>query len=753
MRHPAIMGISIALALAATVGTAQAKAPRWRPVEDVVYQQEVGYRIPTDTPIQAVAVFGGDVYTGGANGLQRLVGREGFDSVSGAPHEPVHRLAAIHGALWLVTEKGLHRFAAGVWQRVAEGDFADVCAHGGDVMVAGREGLSRFGDNGLDPLTSSRRGPATLLAAASYGETLYCLGKERLALFDGQRYEWEDVIDFGEFPVTEMRDVLAFGSRLLVATAKGLGVLRGTAATVIRGPDGLPCEDTRVLAQGFARDYWIGTSRGAIRAVDGEFHYFSAPRWLPNDAVNDIACGDSAAYIATDGGLGIIEYEPYTLLKKAAYYERHLEEWGQKRMAFVHILQWNPDKGGWVREVSDNDVGWSTHYWAAQAFKYAATKDPVARERAVAGFNAMKFSEEVTSIDGFPARSVWGVGETGNRTTGGSGGYPAEWNPTPDGQWAWKGDTSSDETDAHFYYAAIFYELAANDPEKEAVRDHLNRVSTHIIDNGWVLRDLDGKPTVWARWDPEYFAGKGRYAKGLNGMEILNYMRTAQAITGDPKYAAALQQLLDMDYTAEVLRQKLVFPRSFIFHSDDRLAFYNYYTLLQYETDPHLRSIYARSLERSYEIERIEHNPWFNFIYGARTGNDCETEEAVKHLREWPLDLVQYSFDFSHRADLVTPEGYVPYCGVTRAFSPRERGPGRWTNNMGAVRGGYSGHEVEDPSGWLDAYWMGRYYGFILPPDTDDPKLTTVPDRALRLGAVPYDGPPMPDVLEQWRSR
>ena len=31
----------------------------------------------------------------------------------------------------------------------------------------------------------------------------------------------------------------------------------------------------------------------------------------------------------------------HTLQKKAAFYERHLEEWGQKRLGLVHKLEWD----------------------------------------------------------------------------------------------------------------------------------------------------------------------------------------------------------------------------------------------------------------------------------------------------------------------------------------------------------------------------------------------------------------------------
>lgn len=61
---------------------------------------------------------------------------------------------------------------------------------------------------------------------------------------------------------------------------------------------------------------------------------------------------------------------------------------------------------------------------------------------------------------------------------------------------------------------------------------------------------------------------------------------------------------------------------------------------------------------------------------------------------------------------------------------------------------GGSNAEVVDPGGWLDAYWMGRYYGFISASSTDDPALTEVPERGLQRGAEPYAGPERPDIEE-----
>lgn len=724
-----------------------AAAPLWTPVRDAVYLQETGRQLPTEQPVFAVAVLDGVIYAGFGDGVRRVNG-EALEPVPGGPAVFVQRMKALDGALWVMTDKGLHRFSKNAWTMVSGELFSDVCLHQDKVFAVSGSRLFQWDGAALALLTDGEGAVGPIRALASHAETLYCLGYDRLFLFDGKEFVTARRmnVEFGALPSKDLRDIVSAGSRLIVATHAGLGVVRGTAATAILGADGLPWEECLGLAPGFDRDYWVATTKGAIRAVDGEFHYFMGPRWLPDNQVNAAACGGRLAVFATNRGLGIIEYEPYTLQKKADYYERHLEEWGQKRMMFTHKLEWDGNRGHWTREVSDNDVGWSTHYWAAQAFKFAATGDPEARKNAAAGFNAMKWSEEITSIEGFPARSIWAVGETGHQAEGGSGGFAAEWHPTPDGLWEWKGDTSSDETDAQYYYAWVFYQTAATEKEKEKVRDHLRRMTDHIMDNGWVLMDVDGKPTVWGRWDPEYFNGKGKYAKGLNGLEILTYLRVTHAVTGDAKYLDAYNGLLERGYAEEVVHQKHVSPTPMIFHSDDRLAFYVYYGILQTETEPFMRGVYRRSLERSWEIERIERIPWFNFIYGALTGNDCELPEAVAHLREWPLDLVKHPYDFTHRADLQTPKGYMPYAKVERAFSPRETNACRWTDNRGEVRGG--GGDVVDPAGWLDAYWMARYYGMILPPETDDPALLSVPRRGLQLGAPPYDGPPMPNVMD-----
>lgn len=721
------------------------------PLPDAVYLQEVGRKIATSEPVTAVATLGDLVVTGSSRGVQRLDGDRLIDEPGLT--QPVRRLVATRDTLWAMADSGLHRRVNGSWQRVAEQRVADLTMHRGELIAVGGRTAWRVAGDKLESITTNDA-PFELTRAFSNGDTLYIHGPGRVSFIERRKWGGVDLYDFpadlgwdwGGLPAPATTDALLLDSRIYLGTARGLGELRGMSLQVIRGDRGLPYEDITSLARGFTNDLWIGTSRGAIRMVGGDFHYFSGQRWLPGERVAAIASSTHTVYVATDRGLGIIRYEPYTLAKKAAYYERHLEEWGQKRLGLTHKLEWDDTLKEFVREISDNDGGYSGDYLAAQSYRYAITKDPVARREAVNSFQAIRWLETMTGIPGLPARAVWAKGERGHKAMHGSGGYPAEWHDTADGKFEWKGDTSSDELCSHFYSVGLFLDFVAQGDEVSQAKSLLGRIASHLIDHRWQLIDADGKPTRWGRWDPEYFlTDEGHFDRGLQCVEILSFMRMAEAVTGDGKFGKAYQQLVDLGYPAHTLRQRQVFPPDSVLHFEDQLAFWCWWNLLRKETDPDLRSLYRRGLERSYEVVRVEKNPWFNFLYGALTGNDCEPEQSVRHLRDWPLDLIVWSYENSHRADLRTPAGYVALKAGIRPFPAREHEPMRWDAWTMKLDGGSGGRDVIEPGGWLLAYWMGRYHGYIAAPETRDPALLTVEHSYGRdRGAKPYDGPPRP---------
>lgn len=756
-----VLGISISI----SAGIATEKPDHlWKKASDPVYLQEVSEKIPTENPVTAIAVFDGTCYSV-INNQIHMVQKGSLSRMKSAPNA-VKKLITAGNALWALSDDGLFRLQGKKWQKLSEEKFVDLTMHFDVLHAATRDAIYRLENDKfidikpeggyytsnttmmMEDGTQILADPVKIGPVAgieSYCGTLYILRPGELALFDGKIFN-RDFIDWGRIPSYKTNDFLRFGSRLFISTDRGLAVLRGAALTTLKGKDGLPYENTTCLAQGFDGDLWIGTTMGAVRMLKDDWHYFGADHWLPGNNVRDIAVGDKNVYIATDAGIGIIHYEPYTLLKKAAFYERHIDEWGHKRLGFIHTIYKRGDE--WVREVSDNDGGHTAPYLAAMCHKYVVTGDETARQAAVESFKAMLWLDRITPKDGFIARAIWSAtGDLDERGRHGSGGLPAKWYATDDGKWYWKGDTSSDEVIAHFYAVSIFHDLVAQGREKELAKEHLARIASHIIDNGWVMRDMDEKPTRWGRWDPQYLLRPYGYVdKGVNGLEAQAFMLTAAALTGDQKYKDGFQQLLDWGYLNYTVRQKNIFPPEALAPWDDNLAFRSYYTMLRYTDDPQLRSVYLRSIARTWEVKRMEHISWFNFAYGALSGNDCEVDEAVKHLREWTLDCVEHTYRNSHRADLFTKPGYVAYEGGTRGISPRETAVMRGSRNSLRYDGGAGSRRVMEPTSFLRDYWMARYHGMIDAPKTDDPDLISVkPRTGQQFGAKPYKGEPRPE--------
>lgn len=765
-----LLALFAATANAATRTTAPPPNPRYKPVPDRVYQQEVGNQIFTPTAVTDVAVWQGNVFVvAGAKELCRVEDGK-LASLEQAPARTA-RLIALGDQLWAIAGDGLYRLtdSNGAAKKMLGGAVVDVCLHNGLVHAATRDTIYRLdGETFVDikpkdgwltsDTTMQMEDGSQVLAEpveigpieriASYSGTLYLLGHGHLRLLDGAMYVTSPA-DWGTLPSRNVRAMCSHGSRLMFATDRGLATLRGAAFTTTTGKHSLPYEDVTCIAPGFADDLWIGTTAGAIRNVGSRYHFFGASHWLPGERVNAVATDDAqrSVYIATDRGLGIIHYEPYTLKKKAAFFEQQVEAGGHKRLGFVHEIYRGGDADRqWLREISDNDGGHTAHYLAAMTFKYAVTKDEAARREAVDAFQAMRWLQTITGTDGFFARAIWAEGvDEGERSTQGSGGLPAKWVPTKDGKWSWKGDTSSDEVNAHYYAVALFHDLAAQGDEQTQAAEHLARISKHIIDNGWVLRDVDGKPTRWGRWDPNYLQRPyGSDSRGLNSLEAQTYMWTAIGLTGKPEFRKALDQLLTWRYDTYTVREKITFPPENVVTWDDELAFHCFHPLLTYCDEPRLRSIYLRALARHWEVMRMQKIPFFNFIYGGLTGNDCDAEPAVQHLREWSLDTIAHHFHNSHRADLAPEPGYPPYVGDKRALSPRELAC-TWGSRSAIEHDGGSGRTATPPVGWLEDYWMGRYYGMIAAPLASDPRLVDVPPQAIApWGAKPYNGPPRP---------
>jgi hypothetical protein len=503
----------------------------------------------------------------------------------------------------------------------------------------------------------------------------------------------------------------------LIGTRSGVILRNAEGATEpFPGNRALPWNEITVVAEERPGIVWLGTTRGAIRLDVGdknELEYFAGRRWLSDDRVKGLGFDNSqpgvAVWIETDTGFSRVSYSPMTLEQKAKHFEDRVRARHVRHGFTADSRLLVPGDLTSSRMISsDNDGLWTAMYVAAECFRFKVTGDSAARDFARQGIQAMMRLESITGIRGFPARSFIKPDTEAQPKDG-------EWHATADGAWKWKGDTSSDEIVGHYLGYAVYYDLVADEAEKKEISALVDRITTHILDHGYHLFDLDGKPTRWGWWAPDEI-WTDPDETGLRALHILSHLKVAEHITNNPRYTAAYDELVTRHRYAQLTRNQKINIPGRINHSDDELAFLSYYPLLRYETDAGLRALYTESLERSWQCERAERNPLWNYIYAAGTGDrNRDAAESVRTLRRIPWDLVSWPVMNSHRLD-VTLDPVADRFKQKQSLlvlPPDERPQMKWNGNPYAPDGGGSGKSEDDGAFFLLPYWMGRYHGFI----------------------------------------
>lgn len=496
---------------------------------------------------------------------------------------------------------------------------------------------------------------------------------------------------------------------------------------------------------------WGATPRGLLRwtypsdksdpkSAGIECGYFRSKRWLVNDDVRSLALGpDGALYVGTAEGLTVLRGKEMTLVDKAAYYEamiraRHVRPPGLVERCLLRVPG---DLSTYEPMDTDNDGEYTGTYLVAEAYRYAATKDPVAKKNAESAYRALEFLQTVTGTSGFIARTVvpadWTRIADPNRTyspherTEMLAENPREkfverrWRLSGDLEWLWKGDTSSDEITGHLYSYAVYHDLVAEGAEKKRVADLTSRVVDFIIDGGYVLRDEDGQATLWGVWSPDKLNRDPNWIneRGVNSVEILSYLTTARHMTGDEKYEREIERLLvEEDYAKNILSPRPYDPAAYTY-IDDELIVMAYHALLTYETNPYRKELYRKSLDAWFRTVRADASPCYNFMYAYMSGAqpvEYLRDPAVRLLRDVPLDMIHWSIDNTDREDIELVNIPQAETVQTRPLLPPSEIPVmRWDNNPHRARGGEGGHAEMCPAFWLWGYWIGRYHGMIGP--------------------------------------
>lgn len=478
---------------------------------------------------------------------------------------------------------------------------------------------------------------------------------------------------------------------------------------------------------------WAGSTGGLMYHQPGWPHWrlFHSRRWLPDNHVCRLAVvSKNEVWVETKAGLVRLVRRPETLQHKCEVIHSQLRQ-HHVRYGLVGSIQLKSAgtlDAGSQQPDSDNDGLWTALYIAAESYRFAVTGDPTARQNAWESMQALMFLEKITGAPGFVARSVVPI------SIDKEGQFP--WEKSKDGKWWWKGDTSSDELDGHFFAYSVFYDLAATEEQKDQVRPVVQRIMDRLIDGNWYYRDPSGRVTTWGRWAPELLNRDPEWVaeRGLNSLEILSYLKTTHHISGDARYDKAAQELIEKHgYAINTLRLKMterVDPE--VNHSDDELAFIAYYPMLRYERNPQLRAIYLLSLERSWIEERPEQSPFFNFIYAVCrqasdwphpdhrppkpfiVPGDYDRNLCLRWFQEIPSDLIQWTVINSTRRDLgrVYLNRHGELC-TTRLLPLAERPVMRWNGDPFVLDGGAAGRSRDDGTFILLPYWMGRYHRLI----------------------------------------
>lgn len=598
-----------------------------------------------------------------------------------------------------------------------------------DVIVETEGGQLYFDGHSLTPTTAEKRAAEKQV---TFNGTTFAIQKNRLVRLENGKAN--PVLEFGRdgLPDDDVRDLaLSPGGALCVATASGIGTLSkdGKWRHVTGKSGGLPVEDVTCLS--FADDgtLWVGTKVGAARRhPNGEWNYRMGPRWMIGDEVLDIiAEPEGAAYILTADSITHLFARKMTLREKAKIYDAIAQARHVRHGAVTSCNLRDPNNfDSWYMTDSDNDGLWTAIYLGAKCFEYAATKDPEAKKLAKQHFDFMHRLEHITGVSGFVARSL----RPSKYKSGGHEEYSyngdGEWHESKvEPGWQWKADTSSDELSGHFFSWGVYYDyVAKGDPaEEKRVQELVRRVANHLIDHDFTLTDLDGKPTRWAVYSPRMLHGDLAWSDqvGFNALGILAHLKVAIHICGDQKIKDAYKMLIDKwGYNVKAMFAKEMLPNTpfaGINHSDDEMAWLEYYHLLLYpDEDEHLHWQYRYSAARSMRPEISERSPFFNFPFAISEPKWAHVADGVDTLERWPLDLRNFAVRNSHRADvIVDPRPSRHHQKLLIVPLPiDERVPEKWNLDPYEANGGGNGANEECGAEWLLPYWMAVYHKLII---------------------------------------
>jgi len=335
------------------------------------------------------------------------------------------------------------------------------------------------------------------------------------------------------------------------------------------------------------------------------------------------------------------------------------------------------------------DACWLTGiYAAAESFRYAVTRDPDARELARRSWLALHKMANVTPEPGVVVRcfnrSLYGFkpGPPGN-------GRKKYWHKDPDREMYYIADISRDQLSGYFIGLAAYYDLVADESEKEIIRTDTDNIMRLIIDNGMKAKEFTGWDTTYGDLTTSPIIG-------------LNMLLVAHHITGKEEYRKKYLELVRYErWMLRAIEGSAVTFNHFFEHFDDS----SYYHAVQYEPDPELATVMVSGLDFLYTKAHLHGNG--HLLLDVATYRPWSDAAALglSELMRLPVEQL-YIGEWAAQPPYTPLSEYVP-------IEKRRIQEYMWCWFPGgnAMQGGV---ETEFSGvGYLLAYWMGRYHRVI----------------------------------------
>ena len=433
---------------------------------------------------------------------------------------------------------------------------------------------------------------------------------------------------------------------------------------------------------------------------------------------------------------------PESLAAKAAAYDA--------RLVTLHVTPAMP----WVQDVSvapgsdpraataadvvawrasENDGLWTGLALAAEAYRFGATHDPAARDAVATLLAGERTRTRITGVPGLYARTVIPPSVAGLACPA----DPALYVPSPDktsnmwvrigddgcaqvagatgafvstahcglaafAGWCFKDNVSQDEYVGHLFGLGAVARVVDDPALRDEALAQLADIAAQLAAHDMEFVDWDGRPTQWGKLHPGAAGDSPGYLAVL-GLSALATTRSA----GYAALAASYQGTFD---------QIDVWSGCTSNWNDLSMLAASLFDLLADAPDAD-RALYAATFESSlFAHVAGAHDAWYDVLWAAQAPSPAydAVDDAVCQLREFPASNEHAAHDTTGAPEACT--GRLGESLAASAFGVADRCAATfvwWGDPFIRTTCTPDATLIDQPTGYLLAYWMARYYGFV----------------------------------------